>query len=105
MAAARSDERRLVRRGQIAARSDQKRAASHRRIDDSELKDALGFGAVDERAERPADEVLCNWLRRVKRAGRFAGSRSRAELYPCATSRRRGRDDLRSVIKQRFVDR
>ena len=76
MAAARSNERRFVGGGEIAAGGDQKRAAAHRRVDDSKLQDAFGRGVADERSERPADKVVGDRLRRVERAGRFADARS-----------------------------
>ena len=103
VAAARADERCLVRCGEISARCDQKRAASHRRVDDSELQDAVGIGAADERTERPADHVIRNRLGSVERASRFAGSRSRTQLHAAAANRTRTRDDLGLVIEQRFV--
>ena len=103
MAAARPNERGFVRRGQIPARSDEKRAAAHRRVDDSELQNAIGLGAADERAERPANDVFRDRLRRVERAGRFARSRSCPELHACAAKATMA--DLGPVIEQRLVDR
>ena len=50
----------------------------------------IRFRVVDERAESSADDVVRDGLGRVKRAGRFAGSRSCAQFHACAASRRAG---------------
>src|SRR5438067_3344451 len=62
MAASCPNESRLVRGSQIAAGGHEKCAASHRRIDDPELKDPLGFGIVDERRKRSRSEEYTSEL-------------------------------------------
>ena len=67
------DERRLVGRGEIAARGDQKRAAAHRGIENAQREDPFRRRAVDERRQRAPHEVLRQRPRRVERAGGLCG--------------------------------
>ena len=102
------DERRFVRLGQIAARGHQERAAAHRRIDDAELQDALGRRVAHQRAERAANEVVGDRLRRVERAGGFsnAGAADQPDREAIAACRRSVvLKPARFVVEQRFVHR
>src|ERR1043166_3929148 len=89
------DESRLAGLGEVMACSDEKRPASHRRIDDAQPKNPCRTRVLDERAECRADEIFSNGLRGVKRPGGFpdAGSRNEAD-----------RICRRTVIEQRLID-
>ena len=62
----------LVRGGQIAARGDKERPASHRRIDDAGGENRVGRCAMNERRERAPDDEFSERLRCVECAGLFA---------------------------------
>ena len=67
-----ANQRRFVRRGEVAAGGHEERAAAHRGIDDPQGHDPLGYGVLNERGERAADEVFGQRTRRVERSGGLA---------------------------------
>ena len=77
-----ANQRRFVRRGEVATGGHEESAAAHRGIDDPQVHDPLGYGVLNERGERAADEVFGQRTRRVERSGGLApvlscGSRRR----------------------------
>ena len=57
--------------GEITARGDEKRAASHRRIENPEREKVIARSAGGQWSERVAHEVIGDGPRRVERAGRL----------------------------------
>src|SRR6185436_20391150 len=95
--AAVADQRGFVRHRKITAGSDEERAAPHRRIDDAQLQNLRRRSPAHERRERAADEIFCDWLRRVESPGCLAHARAGAK-------RDGTRIDGRLIVEQRLVD-
>ena len=109
VAATLPDERFLVRAGKITACRDEKGAASHGRVDDSNLEDARGGELPHQRPQRASHDVVSYRLWRVERPCCLADARSGFEgdrgVSTTAPRRCRARRDARLVVEQRFVDR
>ena len=90
MASAGLDERRFIGPREVPARSDQKRAAAHRRIDDAQGEDLLRRRVAHERAERASHDVVGDRQRRIERSGRLADAGAAVEQDVVLRSRRPG---------------
>ena len=90
-------ERSLVGVRQKPAGGHEERAAAHRRIDDAQLQDVLGRRVAHQRAERAANQVVRDRLRRVEGSGRFAHAGAGLKRDGSAF-------DARFVVEQRLVD-
>ena len=103
-----TDERRLVRAREEAARGHEKGTAAHRRVHDPERQDAVGTGIADQRLERLANEEARDRPRRIESAGRLPTRYLASGEYDgrsrCGTTRgTRGCRKHWLVVEQSFV--
>ncbi len=93
-----SHESALALIGKEETRGDEKRAAAHRRIEDTQREDLFGRASLDERLKRAADEKLGDSARRIETAGGLA-------LGGCRPQREGRRRLVGFVFEHLLVDR